>query len=207
MHKMIWTVFKTIVATVLIVFLADMIFYLYRVSSLNARMENFAVNLKKTVMDNNYLPSEDADVYREMLYSIMSDYNNVDYAAGSGVPPHGTDDFIVGISWNYSHDANVENPLVVNANRKRFNATSNTWDTVNSDIVRNRMDNPAEYGDVMVVQLRVTVNYPFWGWGNVTADYNNNGQGIDEWVREKSAGTKEFVYTYYVPCMKYKTIS
>ena len=76
--------------------------------------------------------------------------------------------------------------------------------------------------------MKVAVYQPMWGWtagvqaradstGNIVynntvrnqvdGDYNYAGQASTNWSRNAQFRTHEFVYTYYVPCLNYKTIS
>ena len=51
MNKLVYTVFSTLAFAIIFVFVWDMVFYLYRVNSLNTRIENIT-----SAMQNTQLP-------------------------------------------------------------------------------------------------------------------------------------------------------
>lgn len=214
MNKLVYTVFKTIAMSVIFIFLFDIIFYMYRITSLNARVESFSTSMKKVVMENNYLPSEIADTYSEIFKNMICDYNQIPYHAGmtnaelengtvaTGQGTVNTAAFIAGMRWNYNTDATGIN-LAINANRQYWDSTH--WQTRNVNIVRKQMSQPADYGDIMVVQLKVDVFQPLWGWQAGVAGGLYRGEDVTQWVR--NAVTTTLVYTYYVPCLNFRTIT
>lgn len=219
MNKLVYTVFKTIAISIIAIFLFDILFYMYRVSALNARMESIATSMKKVVMENNYLPSEMADTYSSIFKHMICDFNQVPYQpnmtgnqlingnGGNNVDGQNGNSvnaaaFIAGMHWNYGTAAtNVG--LNVTAQRQRWNGHS--WETVNRNIVRTKMSQPADYGDIMVVQLKVGVFQPIWGWTQANGRYNYGGEDVTKWVR--NAASTELVYTYYVPCLNFRTVT
>lgn len=214
MHKLVYNVFKTIMLSIIFIFVFDIVFYMYRVSSLNARMESVSTSMKKVVMENNYLPSEVADTYSEIFAKMICDYNGAVYSPGmsnnelrmtsmTGQGVVNTSAFIAGMNWNYHTNA-VNANLGITATRTRWNG--HDWEVKSGvNIVKTKMDTPANYGDVMVVQIRVGVFQPIWGWGAASGQYNYNGQDVNSWVR--SAASTELVYTYYVPCLNFRTVT
>lgn len=229
MNRIVYSVFKTIMFAIIFVFVFDIVFYMYRVTTLNQRMESISTSLKKVVMDNNYLPSETAKMYTGLLGQMICDYNGVSYHTGmSGndfLNTVASNNFIAGFKWNYDSDA-VNTGLSLTAQRKYY--SSGSWHTVTENIVNKRMDTPGDYGDVCIVQLSVEVYQPMWGWtsgtsvtgnsdgswnnnhsadGQVTGDYNYNGTSGLNWTRNATFRTQTFSYTYYVPCLNYKTVT
>lgn len=214
MNKLVYTVFKTIAMSVIFIFLFDIVFYMYRITSLNARIESFSTSMKKVVMENNYLPSEIADTYSEIFKNMICDYNQIPYrpgmsdtelANGTAATGQGTVNtaaFIAGMRWNYNTDATGIN-LGINANRMVWNGSG--WAHQNVDIVKKKMSDPADYGDVMVVQLKVDVFQPLWGWQAGVAGGLYNGEDVTQWTR--NAVTTTLNYTYYVPCLNFRTIT
>lgn len=220
MNKLVYTVFKAIMMSILFVFIFDMVFYMYRVTSLNSRMESISTSLKKVVMDNNYLPSEQAKMYQALIAQMVCDYNGLTYTTGmSGSDFYNSsidDNFIAGFHWNYTTDATNLGLDSIVATRRQY--VSSSWQNKNIQILNKKMGVPGDYGDVCVVQLKVAVFQPMWGWtasgtaAGVTGKYNDGGltnaNGIaNRWSRSAEFRTHEFVYTYYVPCLNYKTIS
>lgn len=219
MNKLVYTVFKTIAMSIIFIFLFDILFYMYRVTSLNARMESLSTSMKKVVMENNYLPSELATTYSEIIKHMICDYNNVAYHQGMSnaelITGTGGNDvngrngnsvntaaFISGFRWNYKTNADGVG-LAVNAQRQKWTGSSWTPQTVN--IVKTRMDTPADYGDIMVVQLKVGVFQPIWGWTQANGKYDYNSEDVTKWVR--NAASTELIYTYYVPCLNFRTVT
>lgn len=221
MNKLVYTVFKTIALSIIFIFLFDIIFYMYRVTALNARMESMSTSMKKVVMENNYLPSEMADTYSEIIKHMICDFNNVNYRQGmtnaeliTGVANGGNDvdghngnsvnsaAFISGFHWNYNTPATGVG-LAINADRQRWNGAN--WETRTDNIVRTKMNTPADYGDIMVVQLKVGVFQPIWGWTTANGKYDYDGSDVTKWVR--SAASSELIYTYYVPCLNFRTVT
>ena len=74
--------------------------------------------------------------------------------------------------------------------------------TKSNGTLRQQMSKPGSTSDIMIVQARVRISQPFWGWETVTGDYNYQGQSSDKWVRKVNHTATTFYYTYYVPCMK-----
>lgn len=220
MNRLVYTVFKTIMLSIIFIFLFDIVFYMYRVTSLNARMESISTSMKKVVMENNYLPSEVADTYSEILKHMICDYNQVAYRPNMSnselINGDGGNDvngrnrnsvnsaaFISGMKWNYNTPA-TGTSLNIRAQRQRW--TGSGWTTVtDSNIVKTKMNTPANYGDIMVVQLKVGVFQPIWGWTQADGRYNYDGSDVTHWVR--NAASTELTYTYYVPCLNFRTVT
>lgn len=221
MNKLVYTVFKTIAMSIIFIFVFDILFYMYRVTALNARMESFSTSLKKVVMENNYLPSEMSKTYQNIFGHMICDFNSVEYrdgmsgddflngdrTGGNNVDGRNNNSvnaaaFISGFHWNYDTDA-VGTNLSINADRQAWNGSS--WETRTTNIVKTKMNTPADYGDIMVVQMRVGVFQPIWGWTQARGGYHYNGEDVQSWVR--SASTTELIYTYYVPCLNFRTVT
>lgn len=224
MNRLVYTVFKTIAFAIIFVFVWDMVFYMYRTVSLNSRMESIATSLKKVVMENNYLPSETAEVYSDILTQMICDFNGVTWhdnmTNAELLASAGINSFIAGMHWNYGTDA-TGTLSSLSADRKVY--INNTWTTRTKQLLVKDMSTPADYGDIMVVQIRVAVYQPMWGWSaspstvytsnrnadatDITGDYNYDGEDARYWDRNSRAKTTQFTYTYYVPCLNYKTIT
>lgn len=212
MNRMVYAVFKAIMVAVIFVFVWDMVFYMYRVFTLNSRMESLSTSLKKVVMDNNYLPSEQAVMFQELLAQMICDYNQVAYTggmSGSDFLNSNGDNFIAGFKWNYNSEP-VNAISSIMASRQKL--TGGGWTPQSENIVNTRMDIVGDYGDICVVQLRVGVYQPMWNWTSSTNstynnDYDYDGQDSTYWTRFAQARVHEFIYTYYVPCLNYKTIT
>lgn len=217
MNRLVFAVFKTIMIAIIFVFVFDIIFYMYRVTSLNSRMESISTSLKKVVMDNNYLPSEQANMYKVLLDQMVCDFNNVPYSTGMTNFYNSTpaNNFIAGIHWNYKSNPIGATPTIT-ATRRRHNLGG--WVNYSTNIVNPQMKTPGDYGDISVVQLRVAVFQPMWGWtsggmsSQVAGGYDDGGissaaGAANRWTRNANFRTTEFTYTYYVPCLNYKTVT
>lgn len=226
MNKLVYSVFKAIMISIIVIFVFDMASYLYRAVSLNTRMESLSTSLKKVVMENNYLPPEDSTLYANILGQMVVDFNHADsysVSPNSGLvitDSDANDDFISGLHWNYGSSAldkdgnamsnSSDGLLGLKGDIYEYNASN--WTKSERRIVETDMSKPREYGDIQVVQIRVGIYQPLWNWGNrqdtTTAgtDYNYSGQDANSFDRAniRSRGTT-FTYTYYVPCLKYKS--
>lgn len=171
MHRIVANCFKAIAFAIIFVIVWDVGFYLWRANALNQRMESVAVSIQEVVSKNNYLPEEEKEMFRNILNTIRADMNNSDV-------------FIEKISWNYAYPSSYQPQIL---------------DSDNKNIVRYRMDTPASYGDVMVIEIHVLVNATVWG------QIGGIGNRADSFVRDSSR--VNFTYTYLVPCLKYTTVT
>lgn len=208
MNRLVYSVFKAIMMAIIFVFVFDMAFYLYRAISLNSRMQSISTSLQKVVMENNYLPSETATMYQHLFGQLIVDFNGGSYSISNGSlslnDSDPTDNFISGLHWNYKTDAtNISTANNAKATVYRYSNSSFVQKQV--DLVVKQMNQPADYGQVMVVQIRVGVYQPLWGWGSATGVYKYNGEDGTQWVRNSTGASTEFVYNYYVPCLQYRT--
>lgn len=172
MHKLVYTCFKTIALTMLFIIAWDLGFYLFRVNTLNNRYESIMVYVQEVVSKNNYLPQQEHDMFKAMFNEVNGNFNSDD------------NKFVVDPWMNYSAEAVFDsNKPVINVNGK--------------NIVRYTLNKVGNYGDVMVVQARVKVKAPVWGFtGSRTSAENLNRKGYRHLYLN---------YTYLVPCLKYNT--
>lgn len=221
MNRLVFSVFKTIAFAMIFVFVWDMAFYLYRVSSLNQRMENIMTSMQKVVMENNCMPEEDAKMYYQLLVNMASDFN------GGSFANNGTGEFVARIGWNFSENArdsrgnlldSSNSPLQVTGDRATYNASTGRWSTRSVNLLHHKMGEVGAYGDIQTVQVRVMVYQPFWGFGTGGGtDYVSGGTaagtaqggefGGANWQRRDKAASVVLSYTYYVPCLKYKSVT
>lgn len=196
MNKFVWSIFKTIMLAMIFVFVFDMGAYLLRALSLNQRMENTMVSMQKTIMENNYLPEGSYEMYKAIFIGIADDFN--------GTNSTGANHFINGYNLNYGNTA-VDTLSDITA--VRYNKSGATGGKVN--ILRKDMQVPASYGDVMVCQVSVQVNQPTWGFTNTDGSGRHNAPNWNNDRTDSSLKPKTtwFTYTYYVPCLKYQSIT
>lgn len=208
MNRLVYSVFKAIMMAIIFVFVFDMAFYLYRAISLNSRMQSISTSLQKVVMENNYLPSETATMYQNLLGQLIVDFNGGSYSIGADGSLNLNDsdindNFISGMHWNYSTEATGISGM--NEKTKVYRYNGSTFTPTDIDLVVKKMSTPADYGQVMIVQLRVGVYQPLWGWNVADGNYHYNGEDATKWTRSATGASTEFVYNYYVPCLQYKT--
>lgn len=208
MNRLVYSVFKAIMMAIIFVFVFDMAFYLYRAISLNSRMQSISTSLQKVVMENNYLPSETATMYQHLFGQLIEDFNGGSYSIGADGSLNLNDsdinnNFISGMHWNYKNSATDVSGLSETTRVYRYNGS--TFTPTDIPLVVDKMSNPADYGQVMIVQLRVGVYQPLWGWGAANGKYEYHGEDGTKWVRNATGASTEFVYNYYVPCLQYKT--
>lgn len=173
MHRIVANCFKGIAFAIIFVIVWDVGFYLWRANALNQRMESIAVSMQEVVSKNNYLPEGDAEMFRSILRQIQSDMNV-------------SDTFINAFDWNY-------------ADNSEFNSSSLNSNLGNSGnkLVR-MMKAPASYGDVMVIELRASINGVTWTKVSAPSSAERFQNYNSEII---------FTYTYLVPCLKYTTVT
>lgn len=208
MNRLVYSVFKAIMMAIIFVFVFDMAFYLYRAISLNSRMQSISTSLQKVVMENNYLPSETATMYQHLFGQLIVDFNGGSYSIGADGSLNLNDsdinnNFISGMHWNYKNSATGISGMSETTKVYRYNGS--TFTPTDIPLVIDKMSSPADYGQVMIVQLRVGVYQPLWGWSTANGKYEYNGEDGTKWVRNATGASTEFVYNYYVPCLQYKT--
>lgn len=191
MHKIVFNVFKAIMLSMILVFVWDIGFYLYRVTNLNQRMSSLMTSMQKVVMENNYLPEDAYNTYIALFSQIADSFNN------NGDTSRGV--FINGFNINYSHPS---------ARTISLTATRNGSSV---DILRTQMDRAhmGNYGDVMVVDVEVNVNIPVWKFVNKSSVEGADHSALN-WENDRDGAIQPanttLSYTYYVPCMKYQTV-
>lgn len=173
MHRIVANCFKSIAFAILFIIIWDVAFYLWRANALNDRMESLAVSMQEVVSKNNYLPEGDAEMYKALLLSIGDDMNS------------GSDEFIRGFNWNYGRNSVYSDHINDSSGR---------------DILVRDMSIPANYGDVMVVELEVGINATVWG------KFNSGASGAADEFDNRDYPIS-FTYTYLVPCLNYTTVT
>lgn len=197
MNKMVYAVFKAIMMSMLFIFVWDMVFYLYRAISLNQRVENLMTSVQKVIMENNYLPQETAKMYQSLFYQMAADYN-MEEGDSYSFTGNGTDffagnnnAFVLAMDWNYLDNAVLPDGRT---GRDYLGVTSSNIS------VHDKMSEVGDYGDVTVVQFRVIVAQPMY-------EFVGNHQDAESWTRDSRGATTEFDFTYFVPNLKYKSIT
>ena len=170
MNRLVYNAFKAIMLTMIFTFVWDVGFYMFKALNMNQRMLLIMSSMVKTVESNNYLPVDSANTYKAILNNMQTTMNgSVDKS------------FIYGWEWNYETDnSNISSDSLGTGVRLHTKMNGSDLGGVN-------------YGDVMVVSVKVNVLPPTWiiGRGNL---YNK-------------ASTAEkvipFYYRYEVPCLHY----
>lgn len=168
MHRIVANCFKAIAYAMIFIIVWDVGFYIWRVNSFNNRMESIMVSMQEVVSKNNYLPQSEHDMFKVIFTTLRSDFD----AQG---------DFIESMWLNYGEESSYKPTISVSDK---------------GNIARYRLQYPASYGDVMIIQAKVTVKAPYWGFvgGSTSAD-----------SLQRRYTTIDLDYTYIVPCLKYAT--
>ena len=75
MDRFVLNVFKGIMISMIMIFLFDMLSYLYRAVSVDQRMLNIMTGMQRVVMENNYLPEESEEAFAEIFTNLARSYN------------------------------------------------------------------------------------------------------------------------------------
>lgn len=205
MYRIVGSVFKIIMLSIIMVFVFDMAFYMYRVFTLNQKIEGIMTSMQKTVTENNYLPEAEYNMYKSMLKQLADDMNGVSNGLGDA-----NDIFIAGIGTNYGAGGGNTNASDMKclSSMKTYNNSGTGGAVTQYEILDTDMSKKASYGTIMVVQVRVKINQPFWSWGSATASstYSYKGEDSEKWTRDIKYRQKTLFYTYYVPCLQYQTL-
>lgn len=221
MHKFVYSIFKTIAFAMIFVFVFDIVFYMYRVYSLNQRVESIMTSLQKVVMENNCLTPEDFALYDDIIGNMVANFNE-DGALPMKQTSANTDaNFIKQWKLNYGDSAKMRGASgkgivdVSEVNKLTIEVNRETLDGVKKvDVVHTDMSKPGAYGDIQTVQFAVIVRQPKWGF-NMDMGAARSGDTVDggergstEWSKFETRPYEHVLfYTYYVPCLRYKSVT
>ena len=203
MERLVYGVFKAIILSMLFVVIWQLGFYLYDLAILDQRMSNLMVSMEKTVSENNYMPSEEAQLYYSIINQIAEDFSGgvrtVDgttYGQYKNAATTGHDGFISDWSWNYNGLGNY----------RVFNPTTSDWTNADGGTSYD-MSIPNSYGSVACIHVAFDLRAPWIGFGHANETVRTNGTGATaaEWHVEKV--DVDLAYTSYVPCLKYRKIT
>lgn len=183
MAKLTYSVFKTIMMAMILVFVFDMLMYLYRTASLTQRMQNIMTGMQRVVQENNGLSPENYKVYEDMFIELADSFNQ-------GHTANNSDTFINGFWINFNSKA-------------RDTTTMHDMSASSGTVLKmNNTANMANYGDIIVVQVGVCINQPNW---NFTTSSSNSSAYFQNDRTSPVINSPEhnLWYTYYVPCLKY----
>ena len=128
MNKMVSTVFKSIALSIIFVVIWQTCFYIFRVYTLNEKVNVIVRMMTEDVSEHNRL-TDDADALYSALFAELQESSN------SG------DYFVTNISYNYHSDA-----------------TSLTETSIGTVPLHRKLDTAGKYGDIMVIEVNVGVN-------------------------------------------------
>lgn len=171
MDKMVVTVFKAVALAIIFVVVWSVGFYLYRAYALNQKMEYIMTVISQDVSRNNYLTADSYDMVSNLLLGIQADMN-------------GGSEFVQGFRINYAHACeDINKPSV---SQPGYNYMLNT---------------PANYGDIAVIELSVTINA-------VDLFYDTNADGAANELQIGADGVPlDFTYVSQVPCLRYISVT
>ena len=191
MNKLVVGVFKAIMISMILVFVFDMVGYLYKAMVLDQRMKNLMANMQRTVAENNCLPEGAYLSYSTMMKQIATSLNGNDANSFVGTRDKGS----TALFLNYKDNA-VGIPDDVKT----------TLASAGGGVLHTNMKEVGRYGEIMVVQAAVCVRQPTW---NFISNDGTNQRNMANWESSEmkdsplKANTTVFTYTYYVPLMKY----
>lgn len=203
-YKMIYQVFKALAIAMVMVFVFDIVFYLYRAYSLNQRMESMCVSLQKVVSENNYLPEGQYNMFMTLFDDMADSFNSGYKTNEDGTITRVDESSLSGT------DANINRFIVRqddgHAVRLNYGQTpEGGTPTISGVTVGSDLSKPLDYGDVAYIQAKVEVKQPVWdfiGTSYSAANFQNSSTNAS--IAEK---TTEFTYTYLVPCLKYQSVT
>lgn len=203
-YKMIYQVFKALAIAMVMVFVFDIVFYLYRAYSLNQRMESMCVSLQKVVSENNYLPEGQYNMFMTLFDDMADSFNSGYKTNEDGTITRVDESSLSGT------DANINRFIVRqddgHAVRLNYGQTPEGGTlTISGVTVGSDLSKPLDYGDVAYIQAKVEVKQPVWdfiGTSYSAANFQNSNTNAS--IAEK---TTEFTYTYLVPCLKYQSVT
>lgn len=172
MNKIVINAFKAIAFSMIFVIVWDVAFYMFKVYSLNQKMESVLTTMQQEVSINNYLPEGAYTMYESVLKGIATDMNGSD-----------ADKFVLGYNINYGHECSLDTSGVSGLTFSRD------------------MQSVGDYGDVAIIELKVTVNSTLL-WYNASS----SSASADR-VEDRDSSVKVLTYIYQVPCLRYTSIT
>ena len=202
---MVFNVFKAIAFAMIFVFVLDLCFYLYKALNLNQRMESTCVSLQKVITENNYLPEGEYNMFMEIFDNIGKTMNGgkvtdslnsveqnfIIYKKSNGK------DHAVSINWKDSPEHMASVPQVY---ARVYNKSTGNYQQKN--VVHSKLYDPADYGDVMYIEVNVDILQPTWGFV-----HDRGALSSASWDRVADYATTTFTYNYLVPCLKYQSVT
>jgi len=140
------------------------------------------VTMQQEVSKNNYIPVDTYTMYEGILKGIASDMNYHTDENGNWVEDD--DIFVLGYDLNYNHECS--------ASYKQAMESLGL-------VVSPKLNTPADYGDVAVIELTVYVNTPVWY-------YDRSQDGASDSTQRRYV-TNELTYVYQVPCLRYISVT
>ena len=214
MNRFVYTVFKAIALSMIFVFVWDLGFYLYRAISLNNRVENIISSMERTISENNYMPASDSKLYRAMFQSLGADFNGGDTD---------TNKFVRSVAVNSSTGGypSASNAYLVGTTLTDSDMNESLKNT--GVAIRGDISYPANYGDIMALDVKVEIVVPIWGFGSsgtlanedfgsdksqlsTTKAIEGDDYGSRNWNRQEFRH-RVFGYRRYIPCMHYQRLT
>lgn len=201
MERLVYGVFKAIILSMIFVVVWQVGFYLYNVAVLDQRMSNLLVSMEKTVSENNYMPSEEAELYASILNQIQAQFDGRFSDGTRRTYKNSSTDtgFIADWSWNYNGVGNYV----------AFTPADSSWVNVGNFY---DLSKPNSYGKVASINVTFTIRAPWVGFGHSNEIERTNGtengatgNTAKQWHVETT--NTNLAYTAYVPCLKYRKIT
>lgn len=157
MNKMVATAFKSVALSIIFVVIWQTCFYVFRVYTLNEKVNVIVRMMTEDVSEHNRLTDDAHNLYTSLFAELQNTSNSGDL-------------FVTSISYNYSTEA-----------------TSVTETTVGGVSLHRKLNTAGEYGDIMVIEVKVGVNTNIL-WNRPDVDVGE---------------INTLTYVYQVPCMRY----
>ena len=229
MNAFVYNIFKTVALSIIIFFVFDVLSYLVNALTFNQRMLTLMNSMQRIVMENNYLPEGDAKMFQDGngklgdgLFDLLEqDYTPKKIVNGNTILD-ASRSLVDHISMNYG------SPSTGGLTTLKANKYSAAGALAQTNILKRDMSKPANYGDIMVVEVIATINQPTYKFVPSSdpdaeakaAKFLSDANGTAESAKVSNvdidssmyAGSSldhtqtEFVYRYYVPCLKYLQI-
>lgn len=174
MTRFVAVAFKSVAYAIIFVVIWSVVFYLYRAYALNQKMESVMTTMEQEVARHNYLTESSYGVYEEILSNIQQDMN-------------GGSEFIRGFRINYHHPCDTAGiPNVSPDGSVKYSK---------------QLDTPANYGDIAVIELSVTINA-------LDLFYDPGASSGAEQLQINDDGiATTFTYMSQVPCLRYISVT
>lgn len=173
MHRMISTVFKILILSMLFMFLLDTSLLMVEIVTIHSKLSNVAGIMQTEVSRNNCMPNAMANTFERILDEIENNSTIMDTTKSSSLKK---------IRTNMSHDLTVGS-----------GGSSVVYTSLNPNSPRTVGD----YGDFVTLAIEATLNPAFVYYNPERTESNQS------WLMRSGALDYKLYYIYTVPCLRY----